>query len=233
MSASGAVSEAMGRFGGGDPAAGTDVTQRALRAAMVRDQLARRGIADPRILAAMGQVPRERFVPEHLHAYAYDDRALRIEAGQTISQPYIVALMLDAAAIGPDDHVLEVGAGSGYAAAVLGRLARDVIAMERHAELADLAAKRVAALGCTNVRVIKGDGTRGAPDVGPFDAILVPAAGVAPPQALLDQVAPGGRLVMPVGGSVVQVLTKLTRRADGGFDREDLCEVAFVPLVGD
>lgn len=200
------------------------------RRAMVRDQLSARGIADARILAAMGEVPRERFVPPHLHRHAYDDCALPIEADQTISQPYIVALMAEAAAIRPEDRLLEVGAGSGYAAAVLGRLAREVIAIERHAQLARLASERLAALGYANVRVIGGDGTRGVPEAAPFDAILVPAAAAEPPPALLDQLGEGGRLVMPVGGSVCQTLVRLTRTTRG-LVRDEYGPVAFVPLI--
>lgn len=204
----------------------------ALREAMVRDQLEARGISDPRVLAAMGQVPRETFVPERLKAHAYDDRALPIEAEQTISQPYIVALMAEAAGIGPGDKVLEVGAGSGYAAAVLSRLARQVFAIERHDELARLASARMSALGYANVRVIAGDGTRGLPDEAPFDAILIPAAGTEPPRALIDQLAENGRLVMPVGGSLYQTLVRLTCTPQG-LARDDLGGVAFVPLVAD
>jgi protein-L-isoaspartate(D-aspartate) O-methyltransferase len=205
----------------------------ALREAMVRDQLEARGISDPRVLAAMGEVPREAFVPDRLKAHAYDDRALPIESEQTISQPYIVALMAEAAGIGPGDKVLEVGAGSGYAAAVLSRLARQVFAIERHDELARLASARLSALGYANVRVIAGDGTRGLPAEAPFDAILIPAAGAEPPRALLDQLAENGRLVMPVGGgSFYQTLVRLTRTPQG-LARDDLGGVAFVPLVAD
>lgn len=205
---------------------------RHLREAMVRDQLEARGVRDARVLAAMAEVPREAFVPGHLRPHAYDDRALPIEADQTISQPYIVALMAEAAAIGPEDRVLEVGAGSGYAAAVLSRLAREVFAIERQPELARLAAERLARLGYTNVRVIEGDGTLGLPDQAPFDAILVPAAGREVPQALIEQLAEGGRLVIPVGGSVFQTLIRLTR-TPAGLVRDEYGGVAFVPLIAD
>ncbi|MFD1612189.1 protein-L-isoaspartate(D-aspartate) O-methyltransferase [Sphingomonas tabacisoli] len=202
------------------------------RERMVREQIEARGISDARVKQAMRDVPREAFVPESLKSHAYDDRALPIEAAQTISQPYIVALMAEAATIGPEDKVLEVGAGSGYAAAVLSRLAAEVVAIERHAELADLASRRLTSLGYANVRVLAGDGTRGFPDEAPFDAILVPAAGGKPPQALLDQLADGGRLVMPVGGGIYQTLIRLTR-TPAGFARDEYGSVAFVPLIAD
>ena len=163
---------------------------------------------------------------------AYDDRALPIEADQTISQPYIVALMIAAAGVGRGDRVLEVGAGSGYAAAVLGHVAGEVIAIERHDELARLAAERVAGLGLANVRIVQGDGMLGWPEGAPFDAILVAAGSVEVPPALVEQLRGGGRLVMPVGGRWAgQSLVKLTRQADGSLHREHLCEVRFVPLV--
>lgn len=199
---------------------------------MVERQLARRGISDPRVLAAMRDVPREMFVPDALAPQAYDDAPLPIEAGQTISQPYIVALMLEAAALQPGDKALEIGAGSGYAAAVLSRLCARVIAIERHADLADLARERLRRAGYDKALVLHGDGTRGVPDHAPYDAILVAAAGVVVPQALRDQLAPGGRLVMPVGDRFEQRLLKFVRRPDGTFEETDLGGVAFVPLVG-
>ncbi len=203
------------------------------RAQMVQRQLASRGVSDPRVLEAMGETPREAFVPHGLQDFAYEDSPLPIEAGQTISQPYIVALMLEAAELAPGDRVLEVGAGSGYAAAVMSRLAGAVYAIERHQDLADLAAGRMKGLGLANVQIIAGDGSRGWPDEAPFDAILVAAAGPSVPQALKDQLAPGGRLIMPVGDiGGAQRLLKVTRTADG-FREQDLGGVGFVPLIGE
>lgn len=202
------------------------------REAMVARQIAARGINDPALLAALRTVPRELFVTPGDEQSAYQDRALPIEAGQTISQPYIVALMIAAADIGADDRVLEVGAGSGYAAAVVGQVAREVIAIERHAALAELAAARMAELGCANVRIVSGDGTLGWPSGAPYDAILVAAAGEDIPPALVGQLKPGGRLVIPLGGRWAgQTLVKLTRQPDGSLARERLCAVRFVPLV--
>ena len=204
-----------------------------LRERMVERQVMARGMTNPALIAALRTVPREMFVaPAFVHA-AYDDCALPIEAGQTISQPYIVALMIDAANIERGDHVLEVGAGSGYAAAVLGQLARDVVAIERHAVLAAAAAERIATLGYGNVRVLAGDGVGGWPAAAPFDAILVPAGAPHVPPALLDQLKPGGRLIMPVGSRLIgQSLVRLERAANGVVTRETLCAVRFVPLVG-
>ncbi|HEX9669819.1 MAG TPA: protein-L-isoaspartate(D-aspartate) O-methyltransferase [Thermoanaerobaculia bacterium] len=204
----------------------------ALRREMVERQLAARGISDPRVLAAMAEVPREAFVPERLAEFAYEDTPLPIEEEQTISQPYIVAAMAEALELRPEDKVLEVGAGSGYAAAVLSRLARAVYAIERHAALARLAAERCARLGYTNVHILHGDGTLGWPEHAPYDAIAVAAGGPEVPPALLEQLAPGGRLVIPVGTDPsLQTLVRV-RRSDGDFEREDLGAVRFVPLVG-
>lgn len=198
---------------------------------MVERQVAARGVRDPHVLAAMQAVPREAFVAADLRHAAYDDSPLPIEAGQTISQPYIVALMIEAAGVKPGDQVLEVGAGSGYAAAVMGRIARRVVAIERHGELARPAADRMARLGYHNVRVIEGDGTRGHADEAPYDAILVAATGRAVPPALIDQLAEGGVLVMPVG-EPDEVQTLLRLRRDGErFVESDLGAVRFVPLV--
>ena len=203
------------------------------RQRMVDSQIARRGIRSPRLLQALRSVPRERFIAPDLHEWAYEDRPLPIAEGQTISQPYIVALMLEAAGIGPDDTVLEVGAGSGYAAAVLSRIARRVCAIERHASLADSARERLAALGFDNVELRCGDGSLGWPGDLRFDAIVVSAAGPEVPPSLAAQLAPGGRLVMPVGPPEQQRLVRLTRRVDGGWARVDLTAVAFVALVGE
>ncbi|MBA3667547.1 MAG: protein-L-isoaspartate(D-aspartate) O-methyltransferase [Sphingomonas sp.] len=205
----------------------------ALRERMVARDVAARGLNNPLLLAAMRTVPREEFVAPPLAEHAYEDRPLPIEAGQTISQPYIVALTIDAAGIGAGDKVLEVGAGSGYAAAVIGQIAGKVIAIERHHELAELARDRISRLGYDNVRIVEGDGTRGFPAEAPFDAIVAAASGRHVPPALLDQLNPGGRLVMPVGSQLwSQSLVKLTKNHDGTIDREDLCVVRFVPLIG-
>ena len=191
-----------------------------------------RGIHDPALLAAMRAVPREAFVAPIQAAEAYGDYPLPIEAGQTISQPYIVALMIDAAGIGAGDHVLEIGAGSGYAAAVIGRIAKRVVAIERHHVLARLAAGRMETLGYDNVRIIEGDGSRGWPAEAPFDAILAAASGSHVPDELIGQLKPGGRLVMPLGGRwSIQSLVKLTKRGDGRIEREELGAVRFVPLI--
>lgn len=206
----------------------------ALREEMVARQIAGRGIESTRLLAAMREVPREAFVPDALALYSYDDSPLPIEAGQTVSQPYIVALMIEAAGIAPGDSVLEIGAGSGYAAAVMGRIAKKVIAIERHAELAALAAERMERLGYGNVVIVHGDGSAGWPDGAPFDAILAAASGSHVPEVLLEQLAVGGVLVMPVGEpQSIQNLVKVARVAEQDFRREDLGAVRFVPLIGE
>lgn len=203
------------------------------RARMVAEQIERRGICDPVILAAMRQVPRECFVAAEYREFAYDDTPLPIPAGQTISQPYVVALMLSALQLQPADHVLEVGAGSGYAAALISRIAAQIVTIERHAILVDQTRRRLADLGYNNVEVRLGDGTLGAPDLAPFDAIVVAAGGPAVPPALKNQLALHGRLVMPVGSHRhQQVLVRLRRVSHDVFDEEELLPVAFVPLVG-
>ena len=205
-----------------------------LRERMVREQIAARGIADPAILEAFRQVPREAFVAPELAQKAYGDHPLPIEAEQTISQPYIVALMIRAAGVRPADRVLEVGAGSGYAAAILGQIAGEVVAIERHAELAQIAAERIKRLGYANVHIVQGDGTRGWPDAAPYDAILVAAAGEHLPLRLVDQLATGACLVMPVGpqdGS--QTLVRVAKERDGSLSEKELGPVRFVPLVGE
>ncbi|WP_294012467.1 protein-L-isoaspartate(D-aspartate) O-methyltransferase [Sphingomonas sp.] len=205
-----------------------------LRERMVERQIAARGIRDPMLLDAFRQVPREEFVAPAHAAQAYGDHPLPIEAGQTISQPYIVALMIEAAGIKPGDRVLEVGAGSGYAAAVMSQIADQVIAVERKPELVAVATERLRRLGYDNVAILEGDGTRGCPDGAPYDAILAAASGSHVPQPLVDQLAPGGRLVMPVGRQAwVQKLVKLTKLPDGEVERESLGEVRFVPLIGE
>jgi protein-L-isoaspartate(D-aspartate) O-methyltransferase len=204
------------------------------REAMIERTIRRRGLDDPALLAAFRAVPREAFISADYADHAYDDSPLPIESGQTISQPYIVALTIDAAGIGPGDKVLEVGAGSGYAAAVIGQMAGEVIAIERHGELVDLARQRMQRLNYRNVRVIKGDGSKGCPAEAPFDAIVAAASGSHVPTALVDQLKPGGRIVMPIGEPhSIQSLVKLTKREDGRPDREDLGAVRFVPLIGE
>jgi protein-L-isoaspartate(D-aspartate) O-methyltransferase len=207
-----------------------DTTQ--ARKRMVDRQIRARGIEDPRVLDALATVPREAFLPPALAEFAYDDRPLPIEAGQTISQPYIVALMTEALALAPDEDVLEIGTGSGYAAAVLARVARRVYTIERHAELADLARERMTRLGYANVEVRCGDGTLGWPEHAPFAGIIVAAGGPQLPSSLLAQLAIGGRLVMPVGTSRAQQLVRVTRTAEAEYRREDLGAVQFVPLIG-
>lgn len=205
----------------------------AAREEMVRHQIAGRGISDPHVLAAMRAVPREAFVPPEALDCAYDDSPLPIGAGQTISQPYIVALMIEAAGVASGGRVLEIGAGSGYAAAVMGRIAARVIAMERHNALANLAAARMRRLGYGNVEIVHGDGSGGRPQDAPFDAILAAASGSHVPRVLLDQLAIGGRLVMPVGpAQEVQALVRVHREIVDVFVQDDLGTVRFVPLVG-
>ena len=204
----------------------------AQRDRMVERQVAARGVRDPAVLAAMRSVPRERFLPPDLEEFAYQDSPLPIERGQTISQPFIVALMTEALRLRPDDCVLEIGTGSGYAAAVLGRIARAVYTIERHAELAESARIRLEELGFHNVFVRNGDGTLGWPEHAPYDAIVVTAGGPRVPEPLLAQLAPGGRLVIPVGEEKTQELVRVTRRLDGTLEREELGGVRFVPLIG-
>ena len=200
---------------------------------MVASQLARRGVTDERVLEAMREVPREAFVGAGMEEFAYEDSPLPIGAGQTISQPYIVALMIEAAAIKPGDCVLDVGTGSGYAAAVLSRLAGRVYSVERHRELADSARRALAKLRYTNVEVQHGDGTLGWPDAAPFDAILVAAGGPEIPEALRRQLKIGGRLIIPIGEiGGTQELVKVVRDGDERFHEEDLGPVTFVPLIG-
>ena len=204
------------------------------REQMIERQLARRGVDDPHVLDAMREVPREAFVPEGLREFAYDDAPLPIEAGQTISQPYIVGLMIQAARIRPGDRVLEIGAGSGYAAAVMSRIADQVFTIERHGELTRLARHRLRRLGYDNVELRTGDGTRGWAEEGPFDAILAAAGGPAVPQALKEQLDLGGRLIMPVGDEESgQRLIRVTRTGAGRFEEDDLGGVRFVPLIGE
>ena len=199
---------------------------------MLRRHIRGRGISDPRVLEAMAAVPREAFVDPGLVRRAYADGPLPIGEGQTISQPYVVAWMAEAAEVAAGDRVLEVGAGSGYAAAVLGRLAERVYTVERHAALARAAAARLRALGCDNVRVRHGDGNEGWREHAPYDAILVAAAGPGVPGALREQLRAGGRLVMPIGCRwATQRLVRERCGGAGEFAREELGAVRFVPLV--
>jgi len=207
---------------------------KAEREAMVERQLKRRGIGEKPILDAFLAVPREAFVSDDVAHLAYGDHPLPIEAGQTISQPYIVGLMIQAAAIKAGDKVLEVGAGSGYAAAVISRIAGTVIAIERQHDLVEVARARLQRLGYDNVEIVEGDGTRGCPDEAPFDAILAAASGSHVPEPLLAQLAPGGRIVMPIGSpGWAQELVKVTKQDDGILRQENLGGVRFVPLIGE
>jgi protein-L-isoaspartate(D-aspartate) O-methyltransferase len=201
---------------------------------MVERQLKRRGIGEAHILDAFRAVRREAFVcPEHEHM-AYGDHPLPIEAGQTISQPYIVALMIQAAGIKEGDHVLEVGAGSGYAAAIISRIAARVIGIERQHELVEIARGRMQRLGYPNVEIVEGDGTKGCPGHAPYDAILAAASGSHVPKALIAQLSPGGCIVMPVGDpGWVQQLIKVTKDETGTLRQDNLGEVRFVPLIGE
>jgi protein-L-isoaspartate(D-aspartate) O-methyltransferase len=204
-----------------------------MRRRMVDTQVAGRGVSDQHLLDAMRQVPREAFVEAGFEELAYDDRPLPIGRGQTISQPYVVALMIESAGIRPVDTVLEVGAGSGYAAAIMSRVARHVYAIERHAPLAEAARERLARLGFDNVTLTVGDGTRGWPEMAPFDTILVAAGGPEVPMALKEQLAVGGRLVIPVGRSRNrQTLLRVVRSAPDAYETDDLGAVMFVPLIG-
>lgn len=201
------------------------------RILMVKAQLKRRGIRDERVLDAFGSVPREEFVrPEDRHK-AYFDEPLKIGCGQTISQPYIVALTCQALEISPDNRALEIGTGSGYETAVLARLCREVISVERIPELADSAAERLRELGAENVKILLRDGTLGIPEYSPYDAIAVTAAAPSIPETLADQLVDGGRMVIPIGNRVLQELL-LFRKSSSGLSRMKLCDCRFVSLIG-
>lgn len=203
------------------------------RRAMVDLQIAARGVADPAVLAAMREVPRELFVPDEVADFAYDDSPLPIAERQTISQPFVVALMLEALKLEGGETVLEIGAGSGYAAAVLSRIAGRVYGVERHEALARQARVNLRRAGIDTVTIVHGDGTRGHPEAAPFDAIVVAAGGPQVPASLRDQLAMGGRLVIPVGPAQrVQRLMRITRTGRDDFEEEDLGGVSFVPLIG-
>jgi protein-L-isoaspartate(D-aspartate) O-methyltransferase len=202
------------------------------RLQMIREHLERRHISDERVLEAMARTPRHLFVAPDLEQQAYADNALPIAEGQTISQPYIVALSAAALQLQGHERVLEIGTGSGYAAAVLSQLAAEVWSVERFRSLGETAAQRLHDLGYTNIHVGIGDGTEGWPEHAPYDAITVAAAAPRPPQPLLDQLAPGGRLVIPIGSRDEQHLVRITRTAEG-WHQESLGPVRFVLLVGE
>ena len=208
------------------------IDYRPARLNMVERQIARRGINDLAVLEAMSEVPREEFVPENLRDYAYEDTALPIDEYQTISQPYIVALMASAGELSPGQTILEIGTGSGYAAAVMARIVSRVVTIERLTSLADQARARLARLGYGNVEVVTGDGVAGYEAEAPFDAILSAAGSRRIPPALKSQLAIGGRLVMPLGPLGDQILVKVTRLKDDDYVEKALAAVRFVPLIG-
>lgn len=209
-----------------------DDLARALRHRMVDEQILARGIRDPLLLAAMREVPREAFAAGASLDSAYHDGALPIGLGQTISQPYMVARMIELLALRGGEHVLEIGTGLGYEAAVLARIAGTVVTVERIPELAAGARATLSALGVSNVEVVVGDGSVGVPSRAPYDAIVVAAGAPAIPEPLVAELAPGGRLVVPVGGWGDQTLVRVTRGAQDGYRREWFDRCVFVPLVG-
>jgi protein-L-isoaspartate(D-aspartate) O-methyltransferase len=203
------------------------------RFSMVESQLRQRGIRDERLLAAMSKVPRHEFVSQQNWNEAYADHPIPIAEKQTTSQPYMIAAMVQAAEIKPGDRVLEIGAGSGYQTAVLAELASHVFAVERYASLTDTAQKTLERLGYRNAKIVTGDGSLGLPEAAPFDAIIVSAAAPSIPQALVDQLALGGRLLIPIGEADQQVLQLVQRNADGGTSVRTLEGCRFVPLIGE
>jgi protein-L-isoaspartate(D-aspartate) O-methyltransferase len=208
----------------------TNADRAAERERMVEEQIAARGVHDERVLAALRRVPRHRFVPEDVAAQSYGDHPLPIGHGQTISQPYIVGFMSAALGLDGDEKVLEIGTGSGYQAAVLSELAREVFTIEIIPELGERARSTLAELGLANVHVRVGDGYLGWPEEAPFDAILVTAAPVHVPQPLVDQLALGGRMILPVGDDRQELV--LLRRTEKGIEREEVLPVRFVPMTG-
>jgi protein-L-isoaspartate(D-aspartate) O-methyltransferase len=204
------------------------------REEMVSRQIAGRGIHDPKVLAAMREVPREAFVRQDQRDFSYDDGPLPILEGQTISQPYVVALMIQELEIGAEDRVLEIGTGSGYAAAIISRMAADVYTVERIESLVDFARQNLEALGYDNVHVQLGDGTLGWSEHAPYDAIIVAAGGPEVPESLKEQLAIGGRLIIPVGSEQrAQRLIKVTRKTEEDYELVSLSHVRFVPLIGE
>ncbi|MGZ3297362.1 MAG: protein-L-isoaspartate(D-aspartate) O-methyltransferase, partial [Xanthobacteraceae bacterium] len=204
-----------------------------LRNEMVEKAIFARGVRSELVLNAMRTVPRESFLPEQLREFAYQDSPLPIDEGQTISQPYIVAFMIEALALEGGERVLEIGAGSGYAAAILSGIAGDVYTVERIGQLAEKAASTLADLGYHNVHVRHADGTKGWPEHAPYDGIVVAAGGPAIPESLKEQLKIGGRLIIPIGRDPrVQELVRVTRIAENKYKREDLADVRFVPLIG-
>jgi protein-L-isoaspartate(D-aspartate) O-methyltransferase len=199
---------------------------------MLRKQLRRRGIHDPRVLAAMASVPREQFVPEVFRDVAYADRALGIDCGQAISQPYIVALMTQALQLSGGEKVLEIGTGSGYQTAILAQTAREVVSIERFEDLSRQAEEVLKRLDCRNITLLVGDGSRGDPARAPFDRIVVTAAAPECPPALFEQLVEGGMLVMPLGGAEHQTLRAM-RKIGRASEVWPLCECRFVPLVSE
>ena len=230
LAATAGLALACASSGAGDRPAAGPAHDDALRLAMVETQIAARGVRDPAVLAALRKVERHRFVPAEMRAASYEDRPLPIGSGQTISQPYIVALMTELARPGPGKRALEVGTGSGYQAALLAECFREVLTIEILPDLGRRAETLLSELGYDNVRVRIGDGYDGWPEEAPFDAIVVTAAPETIPRPLLEQLAPGGRLVIPVGvGS--QDLVVVTREGEG-FRREIVTPVRFVPMTG-
>jgi protein-L-isoaspartate(D-aspartate) O-methyltransferase len=217
-------------FWGGDGNTTIDITVR--RANMVDEQLRRRGIRDERVMQAMGKVPRETFVSPEFHGQAYADAPLPIGQGQTISQPYMVATMLEALEVAPSDRVLEVGSGTGYEAAILGELAAEVWTIERHPELAERAQQILGSMGYSNVHVVLGDGSVGLAERAPFDRILVAAGAPQVPEALTAQLSVAGILVVPVGSRTEQHLD-VVRRTSEGTTASSRVLCSFVPLVGE
>ncbi|MCP9841759.1 protein-L-isoaspartate(D-aspartate) O-methyltransferase [Synechococcus sp. J7-Johnson] len=217
-----------------NPATASNTESIRRRHAMVERQIAHRGISSPLVLDAMRSVEREAFLPEELREFTYDDTPLPIEAGQTITQPYIVALMTEALLLKGDETVLEIGTGSGYTAAVLSRIAKTVYSIESYGQLASQAAETLASEGFHNVHVLQGDGTLGWPEHSPFDAILVAAGGPEVPRSLKEQLKIGGRLVIPVGADRrLQELLRITRLSESDYTTEELLDVRFVPLIGE
>jgi protein-L-isoaspartate(D-aspartate) O-methyltransferase len=203
------------------------------RRRMVEKHLIQRGINDPGVIEVMGSLPRHKFVEEALQSQAYTDYALPIGEKQTISQPYMVALMTQAAQLSGCEKVLEIGTGSGYQAAVLAKLAEQVYTVERIVVLARRARRILDSIGCNNVHIKVSDGTIGWPEHRPYDVILVTAGAPNVPQEYLDQLAPGGRLIIPVGEYRTQTLRRITRMPDDSFSSEDITTCRFVPLIGE